>query len=58
MQQQTAPRPSWTALGVVQHRDSLGDGGGIRWSEGAGAATVPVLLISVGSRHLEGLRPG
>ena len=53
-----SPRPSWTALGVVQHRDSLGDGGGIRRSESAGAATVPVLLISVGSRNLEGLRLG
>ena len=57
MQQQTAPRPSRAALGVAQLRDSLGDGGDIRRSEGAGAATVPVLLISVGSRHLEGLRP-
>ena len=45
MQQQTAPQPSRAALGVVQLRDSLGDGGDIRRSEGAGAAAVPVLLI-------------
>lgn len=57
MQQQTAPRPSWTALGVVQHRDSLGDGRDIRRSEGAGAVTVPVLLISVGSRRLGAFGP-
>ena len=47
MKEQTAPRPSRAALGVAQLRDSLGDGGDIRRSEGAGAAAVPVLLILV-----------
>ena len=45
MQQQTASQPSWAALGMAQLWDSLGDGGDIRRSEGAGAAAVPVLLI-------------
>ena len=39
MKGQTAPRPSREALSVVQLRDSLGDGGGIRRSE---RHTLPV----------------